>query len=215
MNVLLVDDHDLLRAGTALCLKSLFPGVRVFEASSCPEAIELARREVLDLVLLDVGFPGRPNDGIAALVRLKRECESLCVVMHSGRICDRQLVMDCLAKGAMGFIPKGSRDEFVEGLRVVLMGRPYLPRLHAYAGGRGTSSETLKANLDNTKLTPTLRRLFPLFVQGKSYKAMAAELGLAPQTIKNYMRTIFDEFGVSNRTEPIVELVARGWLSGD
>lgn len=215
MNVLLVDDHDLLRSGAAAWLQAVYQSVQVFEARNCEDAIGLTHRHPMDLVLLDIGFPGKPNDGISALLRLKKEFESLCVVMHTGREYDRDLVMDCLNKGAMGFIPKGAREEFAEGLKAVLAGPPYLPSLLAHRSRRGVSTEKLKAQLENTRLTPTLRRLLPLLVSGKSYKDMAAELGLAVQTIKNYVRAIFDEFGVSNRAGLIVELVRRGWLSGD
>lgn len=215
MNVLLVDDHDLVRVGAAACLRALYPSVQVFEVDNCKGAISCAHRHPMDLVLLDLGFPGRPNDGIAALIRLKRELESICVVMHTGRPFDRDLVVDCLNKGAMGFIPKATKEEFVEGLRVVMSGRPYLPALMSMPDVRAFSPESLSANLENTNLTPSLRRLLPLLIQGKSYKQIAAQLDLSPQTIKNYMRPIFDEFGVANRTELIIYLVKRGWLSGD
>jgi DNA-binding NarL/FixJ family response regulator len=212
MKVLLVDDHDQSRRGTEDCLRVIDAAVEVFHARTCEEGIALARAHPLDLVLLDLGFPYDKGEGLRALVAMKGAFESLRVVVHSGQVASRELVLDCLDKLAMGFIPKGSDESFIEALRVVLSGRIYVPVFALEPNRPGNPSEKLLSDLSNTNLTPALREITRWLVTGKSHKEIARQLGKSEQTIRNATRPIFAEFKVKRRAELILELVRRGWL---
>lgn len=212
MNVLIVDDHDQSRRGTVDCLLEIDNTVNVFHARTCEEGIALARQHPVDLVLLDLGFPYDKDDGLTALTAMKKAFESLCVVIHSGQIPSRELVVECLHKGAMGFIPKGSDENFIEALRIVLSGRPYVPAFVLDTNQHADPSEKLQADLSNTGLTSKQREVARWLVTGKSYKEIARLLGIGEQAVRNHTRPIFAEFKVKRRAELILELVRRGWL---
>jgi DNA-binding NarL/FixJ family response regulator len=224
MNILLVDDHAITRDGTALLLERTFPEVQVLHADDCEKAVAMARRTPLNLVLLDIDFSGRGSrEGIAVLLELKRLFESLCVVMVSGIDDDRELVFEVLRKGAMGFIPKRlSRQEFVEALRDVVSGRPYLPvsaigpEVLAARREPGALAPLLeKTDPDDLGLTPREFEVLRWVVHGKSNKEIAKCLGIAEQTVKNHLRPIFSRFHVTKRTELIVAVFRLGIVPGE
>lgn len=223
MNILLVDDHAITRDGTALLLEQIFPSVRVFHAGDCGQAIAVARRVPLNLVLLDLDLTGHGSrEGVAALTELRKEFESLCVVMFSGVDDDPDLVLDLLRRGAMGFIPKKlSRQEFVEALKDVVSGRPYLPSFLAAAPARKGAAPAepappLREKTDPASLGLTPRELEVLrwVVHGKSNKEIARKLGIEVQTVKNHLRPIFSRFKVTKRTELIVAVFRLGIVPG-
>lgn len=225
MNILLVDDHAITRDGTALLLEQAFPAVQVLHADDGEKAIAIARRTPLNLVLLDIDFSGHgSHEGVAVLLELKRLFESLCVVMFSGIDNDRELVFDVLRKGAMGFIPKRlSRLEFVEALRDVVSGRPYLP-VSAIGPGAAVPREDAatvsqqpyreKTDPRDLGLTPREFEVLRWVVHGKSNKEIAKNLGIETQTVKNHLRPIFSRFNVTKRTELIVAVFRQGIVPG-
>jgi DNA-binding NarL/FixJ family response regulator len=222
LNILLIDDHFCAREGVTHLLRQMFPLIEVFEAENVEEGLEIARTTPLNLVLLDVQLPGK--DGREGLSEFKREFPGLCVVMFSG-LDDRELVFESLRLGAMGFIPKTvSRHEFVEALRDVLSGRPYLPASVVGAG----SAIAKEANLptDNSAgirpvsnpaelgLTPREFEVLRWLVQGKCNKEIARRLEIGEQTVKNHLRPIFQKFGVTRRAELVVKAYERGIVFG-
>jgi DNA-binding NarL/FixJ family response regulator len=223
MNILLVDDHFSSREGVALLLERLFPDIHVQHAENCEQALEAARASPLNLVLLDVDLPGR--NGLEALVALKKEFESLCVVMYSG-LEDRDLVLEALKQGAMGFIPKkATRQEFVEALRDVVSGRPYLPAFVVdplaakasappWRGAEKSEGVRVRTNPGDIDLTPREFDVLRWVVQGMSNKEIARQMDIEEQTVKNHMRPIFGKFGVSKRAELIVKVFKLGVVLG-
>jgi DNA-binding NarL/FixJ family response regulator len=222
MNILLVDDHFSSREGVAFLLEHLFPDIHVFHAENCEQALDAARGNPLNLVLLDIDLPGR--NGLEALIALKSEFESLCVVMFSG-LEDRNLVFEALRRGAMGFIPKkASRQDFVRALKDVVSGKPYLPAFAvdsgAFAMPRGMTPTHPPAPVgacakpEDLGLTPREYDVLRWVVQGMSNKEIARQMGIEEQTVKNHMRPIFGKFGVSKRAELIVKVFKWGIALG-
>lgn len=69
MRVLIIDDHELFRAGVALLLRELFPSVELLHASTLSQGLQLARVESLNIVFLDLELPD--GYGCDAIVELK------------------------------------------------------------------------------------------------------------------------------------------------
>jgi len=222
LNILLIDDHFCAREGVTHLLRQIFPTIEVFEAKNVEEGLEIARTMPLNLVLLDVQLPGK--DGREGLGELRREFPCLCVVMFSG-LDDRELVFESLRLGAMGFIPKTvSRQEFVEALRDVLSGRPYLP-VSVVGGGSAIAKEVKLptqtsagirpvSNPAELGLTPREFEVLRWLVQGKCNKEIARRLEIGEQTVKNHLRPIFQKFGVTRRAELVVKAYERGIVFG-
>jgi two-component system, NarL family, nitrate/nitrite response regulator NarL len=218
MNILLIDDHFCAREGLTRLLQQMFPVITVFEAECVEDGLKIARATPLNLVLLDIQLPGK--DGREGLSELRQAFPSLCVVMFSG-LDDRDLVFECLRLGAMGFVPKTiSRQAFMEALRDVLSGRPYLPA--SAVGGRAAQPKTSSlqsgirpiSNPADFGLTPREFEVLAWVVQGKCNKEIARSLGIGEQTVKNHLRPIFLQFGVTRRTELVVKAYEQGIVFG-
>lgn len=222
MNILLIDDHFCAREGVALLLKQMLADVRVCEAQGVEDGLVIARETPLNLVLLDVQLPGM--GGLDGLRELRREFPNLSVAMFSG-LEDRELVFEALRLGAMGFIPKSvSRQAFVEALRDVLSGRPYLPAsaigvgaaraVEARAGSEAGGGMRSVSRPEQLGLTPREFQVLRWLVQGKCNKEIARRLGIEEQTVKNHLRPIFQKFGVARRAELVVRVFERGIVLG-
>lgn len=105
MNVLVVDDHALMRDGLMLLLPTLDRKFAPIGAASCDEAFAVLERNRADieLILMDLGLPGMSGtDGIATM---RSKYPEIPIVVLSGTQ-DRQTIVEAIQNGAMGFIPK-------------------------------------------------------------------------------------------------------------
>jgi len=216
VNILLIDDHFCAREGVACLLKQIYPDVQVFEAENFSAGLAIAHEQPLNLVLLDLQLPD--CKGLEGLAKLKEDFPELCVAMFSG-VGERDLVLQALKAGAMGFVVKTiSRQGFVEALRDLLSGKVYLPATvtcelptgEAGAPG-GLAVVTDPASLG---LTPREFDILRWIARGYSNKQIAMQLAIQEQTVRNHLRPIFLKFGVSRRTELLVKLFVQGIVFG-
>jgi len=119
MNILLADDHDLVRETIRFFLEKIDPAMKVIEARTFGEALEAAgRTEPLDLILLDLKMPGM--NGLAGLDTMRRRFAKVPTVIISGFV-GREDVMQAIHHGAAGVIPKTLGSKAMLGaLRLVL-----------------------------------------------------------------------------------------------
>ena len=215
MDVLIIDDYESSRLGTALFIRELAPDITVFHANDCESGIRIAQQQPLNLIMLDIRFPKGRLQGLEALVEIKRQFESLCVVVYSGVDDDRELVFDALRKGAMGFVPKGlGKGDFIKALRNILAGSPYLPPFITGLNGETGSTEMRTSKPTELGLTSRQFDVLRWFVQGLSNKEIAQRMEIAPDTVKNHLKPIFVRFGVTTRTQLIAEIYRQGILLG-
>src|SRR5512132_2247231 len=137
LKFLVIDDHALTREGMRLALGALGDDVRVLDAASVDAGLTILRQHPdIDLVLLDIGFPGA--DGFSLLERLRREQNTVPIIVISGTD-DRRQVLRALDLGALGFVPKSSSVEIVlHAVRLVLAGSTYIPPQALAAPFEGT-----------------------------------------------------------------------------
>ena len=106
MNVLIADDHPLVRDALARTVQQLAADVQVHEAGDLERLLRLAAQGDADLALVDLNMPGM--NGVAGLRRLRETAPTLPVVVASGQE-DAATIRAVLAAGAVGFIPKSER----------------------------------------------------------------------------------------------------------
>lgn len=192
-NVLVADDHALIRSGLAQLLQQLDEDVQVFEAATALEALEIAHRHPeLDVLLLDLRLPDA--DGLSALRRCVSELPLLPVIVLSASELpsDAQHALD---EGAMGYIPKSADPEVtLAAIRQVLAGDIYVPELLS----RHAASS---ADDGVASLTPRQRAVLVRLAAGRPNKSIARELGMAEATVKVHVTAILKALGASNRTE--------------
>lgn len=216
MKILVVDDHPLIREALCNMLARLGETIEALEAGHCEEALRLAdEHPSLDLILLDLGLPGR--GGMEALEVLRKRHPSVPLVVVSAND-DRETVIQALDRGAMGFIPKSSSGEvMLNALRLVFSGGVYLPHKvfmpdHSVAESATQEIYAERACLSVNDLGLTERQLqvLALIVQGKPNKLICRELGLAESTVKIHVTAILKALKVINRTQAVIALGRMG-----
>src|SRR5215468_4124854 len=218
VEILVVDDHVLIREALRGVLKEVKGDAIVFEASSCSQAMQvIAEHPNLDLILLDLNLPDR--DGFSALVELGERYPAISVVVLSAQQ-DRGSVVKALDLGALGFIPKsGQREVMVRALELVFAGGVYIPPeilARDEPSARQPNDKQPAAKRPNVSpadlgLTERQVEVLSLMMQGKPNKAICRVLNLAEPTVKNHVTAILKALEVSNRTEAVIAVGELGW----
>lgn len=206
LKILLIDDHELFRAGIKLLLGDLADTLEFREAATRDDALKLAAAGPYDIVLLDLHLPG--VDGLELLASLRAIIEDALIVVLSAAD-DPALIRRAIDHGAAGFIPKTSTHAvMMAALRLALAGGTYLPP-HALLAPRESP------NVDQTlrHLTPRQVDALKLAIRGKANKVIARELDISEATVKAHLSASFRALGVNNRTEAVFAAAGAGLMT--
>lgn len=198
LNLLIADDHPLLRAAVVHSLQDSLPQARVREVASA-EALEqtLGQHPDLDLVLLDLTMPGA--HGFSALLHVRGAHPDIPVVILSSNDHPR-VIRRAQQFGAAGFIPKSAPPETIgEALATVLDGGLWFP---AMAAERSEADALLASRL--AQLTPQQFRVLLCLADGLLNKQIAHTLGLAENTVKVHVTAILKKLECHSRTQAAV-----------
>ena len=219
--LVIADDHALLRSGIRSMLHGE-PGLEVVaEAADGQEALELCRRLVPDLVLMDVRMPRM--DGLAATRAIKEEFPKTSVVMVTMQE-DPDYLFEAVIAGAAGYVLKGATPEqLTDAVRQVLDGeflfnqKLTIDLLKSMAGReRFPASPPRAAPSEESVSEPLTDReteILRLLAQGQTNPQIARELVVSPGTVKNHVRHIIAKLGVSDRTQAAVRAMELGLLA--
>ncbi|MGE5506461.1 MAG: response regulator [Actinomycetota bacterium] len=199
MEILLADDHAMVRDGLVPFLERIQPDTRVIEASTFAEAVAAAKGcTQLGLIILDLYMPG--NNGLEGLAEMKRLFPDTPVVILSGST-KAEDAFKAIEHGASGYVPKTMRGQNIIGvLRLVLSGERYVPPfLFEHRDEMAEGAPATPAPLGN--LTPRERDIVEMIVDGAPNKVIARALDLQEVTVKAHLRNIFRKLDVANRTE--------------
>ena len=208
MNVLIVDDHHLIRDAVGTALRDIIgQDVRVSEAATAAQAFEyLDAHPDTDMVLLDLALPD--CDGLDVLERVGAQLPAIAVVVLSA-LEDRARIARAFALGAVGYIPKSTnRDVLESAINLVLAGGVYIPtEILAASDGEPATCEDAAGSGSKPMGALTARQtdVLKLIMQGKSNKEICRELDLAPPTVKIHVSAILKTLNVRNRTEAALQ----------
>lgn len=206
MNILLIDDHPVIRQGMRFLLRSLDPALEMDEAGDCTQALRLVAGRSYDLLLLDLNMPG--VSGLDALAALRAAAPGMPLVVLSGES-NAGVVRRAIEGGAMGFIPKSSSPEvLLQALRLVLARGVYLPpQVLETASPACSPAVDLPRAVPKEPvlpgLTPRQTEVLGCVIRGKPNKVIAKELNMSEGTVKAHLSAVFVALRVHNRTEAV------------
>ena len=198
IRVVLVDDHELFRAGVRGELAGLVDIVG--EAGSVAEAAPLIRDLDPDVVLLDVHLPDGGGEAVIATVAPERPAVKFLALSVSDAAED---VIAVIRAGARGYVTKTiSRDELFDAVRRVSDGDAvFSPRLAGFVLDAFRTGEPLGADEELETLTPREREVLQLIARGYLYKEIAARLHLSVKTVEAHVSSVLRKLQLSTRHE--------------
>ena len=198
IRVVLVDDHELFRAGVRGELAGLVEIVG--EAGSVAEAAPLVRDLDPDVVLLDVHLPDGGGEAVIAAVAPERPAVKFLALSVSDAAED---VIAVIRAGARGYVTKTiSRDELFDAIRRVSDGDAvFSPRLAGFVLDAFRPGEPLGADEELETLTPREREVLQLIARGYLYKEIAARLHLSVKTVEAHVSSVLRKLQLSTRHE--------------
>lgn len=203
-NILLVDDHPMLRKGVAQLI-SIEDNLHVIgEVSSGDEAITFAVEHNPDLILLDLNMKGL--SGIETLSALKRANVNFKVIIFS--VSDNETdVLQALKFNADGYLLKDSEpEELIEKINHAIRGEFVISEPITQILARSLRPQQ-QTNILQT-LTPRELENLKLIAGGKSNKEIARKLGIAESTVKVHNKNLFKKLGLKSRVEAAMWAVA-------
>jgi DNA-binding NarL/FixJ family response regulator len=198
IRIVLVDDHELFRAGVRNELAGLVDIVG--EAGSVAEATPLIRELDPDVVLLDVHLPDGGGEAVIASVAPERPAVKFLALSVSDAAED---VIAVIRAGARGYVTKTiSRDELADAIRRVAAGDAvFSPRLAGFVLDAFRTGEPLGADAELETLTPREREVLQLIARGYLYKEIAARLHLSVKTVEAHVSSVLRKLQLSTRHE--------------
>lgn len=217
VRVLLVDDHDLLRAGLSAILEAV--GLEVVgEAATGAQAVDAARRLRPDVVLMDIEMPG--GDGLTATRQILTDCPQAHVLVLTMFDLD-EYVFQALRAGASGFLLKTTPPaQLIEAVRSCAAGEtPLAPSVtrrlidsfvqRAPAPSDGQPPPALRS------LTPRELQVLRTLARGLSNLEIGAELYMAEPTVKAHVTRILAKLGLRDRVQAVVLAHETGFVQHD
>lgn len=197
ITLLLVDDHELVRAG----IRSLLEGVEglkvVGEASSGEEAVKLARDKNPHVVLMDVRMPG--IGGLEATRKLLRVDPDIKVIALT--VCGEEpFPSKLLQAGAAGYLTKGSGlEEMVNAIHSVNSGKRYISPEVAQQLALKHLSHEHASPFD--ALSEREMQVMLMITSGQKVQEISDKLCLSPKTVNSYRYRLFDKLKVQSDVE--------------
>jgi two-component system, NarL family, nitrate/nitrite response regulator NarL len=207
VRVVVGDDHPLFREGVVRAL-SLSGAVSVVgEAEDGTAAFELIKQRLPDVALLDYRMPGMDGAEVAAAVR-SRDLPTRVLLISAND--DSAIVYQALQQGAAGYVLKDStRTEIVQAVLDCAKGRDVVaPSL---AGGLAGEIRQ-RAAPSGPVLSAREREVLKGIARGQSIPAIAAELFVAPSTVKTHVQRLYEKLGVSDRGAAVAEAMRQKLL---
>jgi len=199
IRILIADDHIMVREGLRKLLQTDENIEIIAEVGDGQGAINVARKEKPDIILMDINMPG--TDGLAATRIIKREMPATKVMAVT--IYEDEEVVEMVKAGVSAYILKDvAGSELIETIHKVMAGEMVIhPRVAKRLVKELIRNENKQ---DEIKLTKREKDVLALLVQGSSNKNIADIMFISEKTVKNHLTSIFRKLRVKDRTQAAV-----------
>ncbi len=204
VRVLIADDHAMVRQGLTTIIELEEDMFVVAQASNGEEAINLARKERPDVILMDINMPG--INGIQAIKTLKEEDSNYKIIvltLHQ----DREYLFKTLQMGCEGYVIKDAESSvLIEAIRSVYKNQTYIQPNMTGELVREFNRVTLSENERHfaNNLTNREIEVLLLITEGMINKEIAHKLYISEKTVKNHISNIFKKLEVNDRTQAAI-----------
>jgi DNA-binding NarL/FixJ family response regulator len=199
IQLLVVDDHPLLREGIAAIIINQTDIELVAEASNGREAIEKFRSHRPDVTLMDLQMPDM--SGIDAIISIRQEFPEARIIVlttYAGDV----LAQRALKAGAQAYMLKSDvRKDLPDTIRSVHAGKR---RIHSEVAAE------LADHVGDDALTPREIEVLALIALGNSNKLIADKLSIADETVKGHVSSVLSKLGAHDRTRAVTLALKRG-----
>lgn len=210
VNILLADDHRMVREGIRCLLENVSEFIVVGEAADGYECISLVNKTKPNIVLLDIDMPDM--NGIDTL-RIIKEQKMICKVIMLTRHNEIDYLMKALEIGCDGYILKESSFEtLLKAIFKVYSGNKYIetnmmPLLNANLEEKSNAKKKI------SELTKREIDVLKMIASGAFNKEIALTLNISERTVKNHISNIFKKIEVSDRTQAAVFAIKNGIIT--
>lgn len=206
MNILLVDDHAIVRTGLRRILEDEFRGVVVGEAGDAGEAVARLAGAAWDVVVLDISLPGR--SGLDLLPELRATWPAVRVIVLSS-FGDQQFAVRALRDGAAAFLTKErAAHELLDAVRTVVAGRRYIAAALAEQLASLVAAEGPRS--PHETLSSREFEVFRLIASARSPAQIAEQLNISTKTVSTYRARILEKTGLASNAELMQYAIRHG-----
>lgn len=199
IRILVAEDHLVARVGVSTIVNMQPDMTVVAEAGNGQQAIELYRKHMPDVALLDMRMPIMSGVEAATAIRAQFPNARMIALTTYGGDED---IRRALAAGVQAYLTKDVlHDELLKAIRAVHAGQTYLPAGVAAA---------LAAQMPRPDLSAREVQVLELIVRGLANKQIAYSLNIAEHTVKNHVKNILSKLGVQDRTQAATAAIQRG-----
>ena len=201
MRLVLADDHSLFREALCHYLREHFTDIEIAEAGTLEDGLRAVESGTPNALLLDFVMPGM--NGIDGIVRAKRRCPGVPIVVLSGNI-SQEDAQEAVRKGARGVLSKDlSGEALINALDRILAGEKVVTSSAWMGTQTGSETEQRTPPWSSYGLTPRETEALKLLVDGMTDKAIARELGIAAITVRLHLHNVFRKLGARNRVDAV------------
>ncbi len=210
IRIVLADDHTMVREGLRKLLQ-IDPSIEIIgEVGDGQGAINIARKEKPDVILMDIRMPG--TDGLVATIVIKRELPAIKIIAVT--VLEDFEVVEMVKAGVSAYLLKDvAGAEIINTIHKVMSGEVVIhPRVAKCLVNEFIRSENKK---DEIKLTRREQDVLTLLVHGSSNKNVADRMFISEKTVKNHLTSIFRKLGVRDRTQAAVYALKNNLVDAD
>ncbi len=197
MNILIADDHELVRAGLIRVIAEQFPTAKIKEVDNGRDAEKLGRTEKWDIIIMDMAMPEKT--GLEVLKQLRTESIKTPVLLFSIHP-ENQYAIRVLKAGGNGYLSKDCpMIEFTEVMKIIMSGRKYISP--SVAEKLATKFDDDGNKEEHELISDRELQVLKLIASGKAVSEIADMLALSAATISTYRHRLLEKMQLKNNAE--------------
>jgi two-component system, NarL family, invasion response regulator UvrY len=211
MNILIADDHPVVRKGLCEIIAKDHAVKQVLEVDSGYDAIEMARNERFDVIILDISMPGM--NGIETLKQLKKEGIKVPVLILS-MYPEEQYALRAIKAGASGYLTKETpADDLITAVKLISNGGKYIsPGISRIMADALTSDSD---KMPHELLSDREYQVFRELARGKSIREISEALSIGTKTVHTYRTRILEKLQMKSNSDIVAYAMNNRLISSE